>query len=187
MALTPAQNALIKADIIAKPDLAVQPNNADGNIEIARLYNLPSNPVVKVWATNAKVSDISDAIQWDKFTPVDAADETNIYTNRLLLIQTKQINLQSLLQGRTTVDASKPNVRAGLRDAVIALPAGVAGAAVSAGGVSGVNVLNACLRTATRLEALLSTGAAPPLGGVTADIMGFEGAVGYQAIETARI
>ena len=132
------------------------------------------------------MADIGSAIQWDKFTPVDAADETNVYTNRLLLIQTKQINLQSILQGKTTVDVSKPNIRAALRDAVIALPAGVAGAAVSAGGASGVNVLNACVRLGTRLEKLLSTGP-QATGTVTADIMGFEGAVGYQAIETARI
>ena len=187
MALTPAQNALIKADILAQPDLQNLPNNADGAYEIARLYNLPAAPAFQVWATNAKVNDISNAIQWGKYTPVDVPDGTALYTNRLLAIQTKQINLQSLLQGRTTVDASKANIREGLRDAVISLPAGAGGGAVAAGGASGVDVLTACLRNATRLEKLLSAGPAPTLGGITADIMGFEGTVTYQAIETARI
>lgn len=187
MALTPAQNAVIKADILAQPDLQNIPNNTDGAIDIAKAYNLPAVPELKVWATNAKVNDISNAIDWSKFTPTDVPDGNAITTNRLLVIQTKQINLQNLLQGRVTVDASKPNIRAGLRDAVIALPAGVAGANVSAGGASGVDVLNACLRSATRLEKLLSLGPAPALGGVTADIMGFEGTVGFQAIENARI
>ena len=111
------------------------------------------------------------------------------YTNALLVIQTKQMNLQAMTQGRETVNAAKVNVRTGLRDAVISVPAGAASGGavttVSPGGGSGANVLNACLRKATRLEKLLSSPVAT-LGGVTANVMAFEGAISYQQIEAAR-
>ena len=183
MALTTAQIAALKADILANSDLNSQPMSNLGSLEIAKLYNAAST--TPVWRTDAPVSAINDAIDWSKFTPVDAVDATVIYTNRLLMIQTKQINLQSILQGRTTVDASKANVRAGLRDAVIALPAGAAGATVAAGGAGGVTVLNAMTRMATRFEKLFA-GADATTGPTTAKLLVIEGAVSGDDIQTAR-
>lgn len=181
--MTPAQLATLKADILANPDLASQPLTNLGSIAIRDLYNTAST--TDVWRTEAPVKDIYDAIDWSKFTPADAADGTAIYTNRVLLIQTKQMNLQSMLQGRATVDASKANVRAGLRDAVIALPAGAAGASVAAGGASGVTVLTALTRKATRFEKLFSTSTATT-GTVTANLLVLEGSVSSDDIQTAR-
>ena len=183
--LTTEQKAVVKADILAAPDLSIYPENSDGSWAIADLYNLPASPEVKVWNTRAPISAIYDAIVWANFTPNDAADGTALYTNRLLAIQTKQMNLQSMIQGRETIDASKANVRAGLRDAVVSIPSGAAGAAVSAGGVSGVNVMNALTRPATRLEALLASGPVQT-GTVSAGVMGHEGGVNYQQIDLAR-
>jgi hypothetical protein len=183
MPLTSAQYAALKADILASPDMASQPMTSAGALTIADLYNAAST--TDVWRTDAPAQAIYDAIDWSKFTPVDAADGTTIYTNRLLLIQTKQMNLTNILQGRSTVDASKANLRAGLRDAVIALPAGVSGAAVAAGGVSGVNVLNACLRKATRFEKLFATNTATT-GSVTANLLVLEGQVSVDDIQIAR-
>lgn len=186
MAFTSAQRSLILADIIANPaDLGAWVNNADGNIEVAKLYNAEAVPTLKVWRTDAPVSDIVDAIDFSKYTPTDAPEITGMFTARALAIQTKQINLQTMIQGRDTINAAKANVRAGLRDAVIALPAGTGGAAVSAGGTSGVNVLNACTRNATRLEKLLSTGA-QVTGTVTADVMGWEGMISYNDLLNLR-
>ena len=189
MALTTQQLQIIKADIAASPDMNTLPANSDGSFEIARLYNLAST--TDVWRTDAPTKAIFDAINWSAYTPTDVpsvgdtAAQAVLFTNRLLSIQTKQMNLQNMLIGRETIDASKANIRAGLRDAVIALPSGTNGAAVSAGGASGVTVLTACVRKATRIEKLLSTGPTT-IGTVSANVMGFEGNVSYQDIEAAR-
>ncbi len=183
--MTPAQIATIKADIAANADMNTLPANSDGSYAIAELYNQPASPTFNVWRTDASVQAIYDAINWSLYTPVDAPEATGIYTARALAIQTKQMNLQNILQGRDTIDCSKANVRAGLRDAVIAVPAGTNGAAVSPGGASGATVLANCIRPATRLEKLLSTGSATT-GSTTANLLGFEGQVSYPQIDLAR-
>jgi len=185
MALTSAQQAAIKADILANPDLSAQPNNSDGAFEIARLYNLPASPTFLVWRTDAPTADIFDSINWSLYTPSDSPDNTATYTNRLLAIQTKQMNLQNMLVGRDTLNCAKANIRAGLRDAVIQIPAGAGGAMVSPGGVSGATVLAVCTRNATRLEKLLSTGSVTT-GTTTAAVMGYEGQIDYYAVQQAR-
>lgn len=183
MSLTTAQLATLKADILASSDMNTQPMTSGGALVIAGLYNVQS--VTDVWRTEAPVQNIYDAIDWSKYTPTDAADSTAVYTNRLLLIQTKQMNLQNILTGRSTVDASKTNLRAGLRDAVIALPAGASGAAVTAGGTSGVTVLNALTRKATRFEKLFATSTATT-GTVTANLLVLEGNVSVDDVQAAR-
>lgn len=183
MPLTTQQLQSIKADIAASADMNTLPANSDGSFEIARLYNLPST--TDVWRTEAPTKAIFDSITWANFTPTDAADATATYTNRILAVQTKQMNLQNMLVGRDTIDASKANIRAGLRDAVIQLPTGTAGAMLSAGGASGVTVLTACVRKATRIEKLLAS-AGVTTGTVTAGVMGFEGNISYIDIDLAR-
>ncbi len=183
MQLTPAQYTVIAADILANADMNTVSRDNYGCQTICDLYNAPST--TDVWATSASVNTITDGIDWSKFTPVDGADGTVSYTNRALLIQTKQMNLQLMLQGRTTIDASKANIRAGLRDAVINLPAGVSGAPVSASGASGINVLNALTRKATRLEKLFAS-AGVATGSVTAGILIFEGTVSNDQMQSIR-
>lgn len=183
MSLTTAQLATLKADILANSDMNAQPAGNTGAYAIAALYNAASS--TDVWRTEAPVSAITDAIDWSKYTPVDAADGTAIFTNRLLVIQTKQMNLQSMIQGRTSVDASKANLRAGLRDAVIALPAGASGAAVAAGGTGGATVLAALVRKATRFEKLFAVTSAQT-GTVTANLLALEGNVSSDDVQTAR-
>jgi hypothetical protein len=183
MALTTQQLQAIKADIAASPDMNTLPNNSDGAFEIARLYNLPST--TDVWRTNTPTKDVFDAITWANYTPNDVADGTTLYTNRMLAAQTKQMNLQNMLTGRDTVDTSKANIRAGLRDAVISLPTGTGGAIVTAGGVSGATVMAACVRKATRIEKLLAS-APVATGSVSAGILSFEGSISYQDIEMAK-
>ncbi len=183
--MTPAQLQTLGAYIAADPVLSLIPNSNDGAYEVAAALNLPASPAYSVWQTSVPTQDIFDAIDWAKFTPTDAADGSNIYTNRLLMIQTKQMNLQNILMGRDTVNARKANVREGLRDAVIQLPAGVAGSIVAAGGASGVNVLNKMVRPARLIEKILVTGAATT-GSVTAGLMGYEGTVSPGDVSTAR-
>jgi len=190
MPFTNAQLQAIKTEINNDPALSSQPMNSDGAFAIAEALNRLDVPDFFVWRTDARVRDIFDAIDWAKYTPIDAVDATNasIYTARLLAIQTKQINLQNMLVGRDTIDTSRVNIRAGLRDAVIQLPSGAQGVATSAGGVSGVNVLNICVRKALRIERVLALASAPSdtTGTVTARIMGYEGQISYPDVELAR-
>lgn len=183
MALTTAQYAALKADILANSDLNSLPMSNTGHTEIARLYNLAST--TDVWRTDASVSSIADAINWAAYTPTDLPDTTQIYMSRVLVIQTKQMNLQMMLQGRSTLDASKANIRAGLRDAVTALPSGTAGAAISAAGAGGVTVLNALVRKALRIEKLFM-GSTATTGTITANLLVYEGTITPDDVATAR-
>ena len=185
MFLTPNQLAALLADINKDPVLSILPVNGDTSQAIATAYNLPSSPVVNAWRTEVPISNIYDAITWTNYTPNDAPDITTIFTNRALVIQTKQMNLQNILQGRSTIDSSKANVRAGLRDAVILLPAGTGGAMVSAGGLGGATVLAACLRIATRAEALYAT-TQSTTGTITGNLLVFEGSISGTEVQIAR-
>ena len=164
--MTAAQIAALRADILADPVLAAKPNNGDSHLEIAQLYNLAAVPTFMVWHPRAQVSAILDTFNLAAFTPVDTILETDLdpaisrRVARLLMIQVKQMNLQIMLQGRDALDCTLPNVRAGLRDALIQVPAGVAGANVAVAGASAATALTACLRQATRAEKLFSSGSA---------------------------
>lgn len=181
--LNTTQLQTLKAAILAETDpVLVAARTGGATAAMAEWYNLNSS--VFVWKTNAKTTDILDSITWSSFTSNDAADGTVIYTNRLLSVQTKQMNLQNMLIGRETVDTSKVNIRAGLRDAVIALPTGALGASVSAGGASGSTVLNACTRLANNVEKLFAT-VDSATGTVTAKLLTYEGRVSDRDILTA--
>jgi hypothetical protein len=88
------------------------------------------------------------------------------------------MNLQNMTLGRELIDASKPNIRAGIVDSVTALPAGVNGALVSAGGASGVNVATSMTRKANRIEKLFAT-VSETAGTVTANLLTLEGTLSF--------
>lgn len=182
--LTPAQVATLKDSIIANtasyPDAVDQ---RDGPI-IAAFYNTLASPDYLVWRSDASVDDALDAIDFSKYTPTDAADTTTIYTNRLGVINIKQMNLQIMLQGRTKINAAKLNIRTALRDAVILIPSGASGANVQAAGAGGVTLMTMLVRKATVFEKLFAS-SAPTLGGVTANLMAVEGQVQAQQIVDA--
>lgn len=184
--LTTAQQATLAADIANDPVLNALPHNSDGAFEIARQYNALADPAFYVWRRDAPVDDIFDAITWANLTPVDVpsvADSAQVaaaQTTRALICQAKQINLQMLLQGRTTINATKLKVRQALTDSLQNVPAGTSGANLDAGWLAVKNVL---YRPATRLEKLLATG-----NGTTGQpaTMGFEGSISYPEVEQAR-
>jgi len=178
--LTNTQLLAIKADIAANSDLNSNPNNADGNFEIARLYNLMAVPDYYVWSSNVQIADIMDAIMWANFTPADAADGTQTWTNRSLSCQGKQFNLQTMLVGRSSIDATKANIRGGLQDAMTALPSGPGGANRSGGWAT---VLLTLSRKARRVEKVLAAGTGTQLAPATAV---FEGQISPGQVETAR-
>lgn len=189
MTLTSEQTTALKADILADPILATKPMTSAGAGEIAEAYKAIS--AVDVWRSATPVSDIYDAIDTTKYTPADAPSSTNtaqesaLWLNRSQLILIKQAVLQYLLQGKDSLSTAKAVIRANLRDAVIAIPAGANGAAISAGGGNGITVLNACKRKANRFEALFAT-IDSTTGPVTAKLLVLEGEVSTDDIQAAR-
>lgn len=154
--MSPEQLILLKAAIAAETDQAfVDLRNAVATGAMTEWFNAPSSPAFYVWKTSASVDDIYDAIDWAKLTPNDAADGTEMYTNRALLCQAKQINLQIMLQGRERINATKTKVRNGLTDALQSVPSGAGGAAQDAGWLAAKNTM---YRIATRGEKLYATG-----------------------------
>lgn len=194
MALTNTQLNALKTAINGSPTWAAFPETTDGYAALAQALNAPANPAFTVWRTDAPVSAILDAINFALYTPNDAvggADTDPVLSRKigwLLTAQTKQMNLQLMLQGRDRFNAAPPNARGGLRDAVIQLPTGSGGANTAPGGASGVTVLTACTRNATEAEKILATNsqASDTTGTVTARVMGFEGLLSGQDVEAAR-
>jgi hypothetical protein len=150
------QLATLKNAIAAETNPAfVGLRNAGATGAMAEFYNQPSEPAFYVWKTNASVDDIYDAIDWAKLTPNDVSDGTALYTNRALLCQAKQINLQIMLQGQMRVNATKTKIRNGLTDALQNVPSGTAGAIQDGGWLA---VKNTMYRQCTRGERLYATG-----------------------------
>ena len=187
--MTPAQLTTLRAACFADPTAAAffaAPGNAAG----LRAY-LNGASGSNAWRTDAPVNAILDAINWGTYTPSDAiasADPTlTQQVGRLLAIQTKQMNLQLMVQGRDVLNCSRPNVRGGLRDAVIQVPSGAGGAATSPGGANGATVLAQCVRPATRAEVMLAaqSQASDTTGTTTARVLTFEGDV--QDVEAATL
>jgi hypothetical protein len=155
--MTPAQLATLKAHIAANQDPAVISAAATGNdTELARLYNLPST--FYVWRSTTPADEIADAILWDRLTPVDTPDGSAIQTNRLLLCQVKQMNLQVLLQGRDTIGTGRLNLRNGLSDALQNVPSAAGGAPQDAGWAGAGRVKAVINRLATVAERAFATG-----------------------------
>lgn len=180
--MTPEQKAIMQADIIAKQQPGQPLDGITNETPIAAHYNALSG--TRAWRTEVPTKTVRAAITLSSYTPNDAPDGTAIFTNRALVAQNKQINLQLMLQGLDTIDASLPQARADLRDAVIQLPTGASGALVSASGASGVNVLTACTRFATVGELLLAvaTQGSDTTGTVTARVFGWQGVFNEQLI-----
>ncbi len=179
--MTPEQITALRAACFADPTAAAYfqaPGDANG---LQAYLNGASG--INVWRSDARVAKIIDAITWANYTPNDvvASGDTDPLLSRkigwLLTVQTKQMNLQLMLQGRESLNCALPNVRAGLRDAVVQVPTGAGGANTSPGGSSGVNALNACVRVGTRAEIMLAAAskASDTTGSVTARVMTWEG------------
>lgn len=166
--MTPAQITLVKAAIAADPVASVATMDDPGH-QVVQLWLNGIDPAYFVWRSITDAPSVNDSISWANLTPTDAADNTATFTNRALVCQAKQINLQILLQGRDYINSGRSNIRAGFQDALTNVPSGVGGAIQSAGWSA---VKAAMTRNATVLERILATGtgtAASPAN------MGYEG------------
>jgi hypothetical protein len=180
MMLTPAQQAALKAFIEADPVFSLYPHNYDGAYDLAVALQALAEPAFQVWKTDAMVSDIYDAITWANFTPANpSAGSGSDVTNWLLACQGKQFNLQTLLSGRDTLNAAKPNIRSGLQDATTSIPSGVAGA-TKAGGWTNIQLV--IQRPANILEKLFATGTGSQASPAT---MAIEGSINHTDLHTA--
>jgi hypothetical protein len=160
MALTAAQLATLKADILADPILSAQPMNSDGAFEIARLYNLQAEPAFVVWRTAVSLSEITQSDSW-AWVEVD-----NLTVGKA--------RLWEWMFDAGEANPAKPNVRAG----IVECWSGTAGRnAVQAA------VLAVCKRNSTRAEKLFATGTGTTQSPAT---MEFEGMLSYQDVEAAR-
>lgn len=153
--LIKSQYATLKTYINSQPALAASAAANDWTA-IADVLNAPVIPDFWLWKTSCPVDDIFDSITWANFTPTDAPDLTAAWTNRSLACQGKQFNIQTILSGRQTINATKSNIRTGLQDALTNVPSGTGGALFSGGWA---NVRNVLKRTASLIESIYATGA----------------------------
>ena len=141
MALTAAQLTTLGNDIAANTNTAPGTSgaikdlahDADNAFAVAAFYNLFPASDYFGWRDDVPIGDVYNTVTWANYTPQDPADSTVLYQNRALLCQTKQMNLQLLLQGRTTFDAGRTNLRTGLNDATTSIPSGAGGINKSGG------------------------------------------------------
>jgi len=151
--MTPAQASTLKALALAN-QTAVDIIAAGNDVALAEWFNQPTTTYV--WKNYTPSDDVFDAIAWANLTPLDTPDGSATYTNRALLCQAKQINLQIMLQGKERVATAKPNIRNSLSDALLNVPSAAGGATQGAGWPA---VKAAISRIGTRAEMALATGA----------------------------
>jgi hypothetical protein len=165
--LTPAQLALLKADILADSTLNAFPNNPDGNTAIAAAYAIAASPNYWVWRTFVADQEIYER----SFGA--GADQNWSWTTYIGRSQGERDAWRQMVNMAGGLNPSLSNTRAGVADIF--------------SGAGGANqrtyLLTVSRRLATRVEKLLATGA-----GTTANpsVMGFEGMLSADDVQAAR-
>jgi hypothetical protein len=160
MSLTPAQQATLKADILADGTLNAFPDNPDGNIEIAAAYNIIAVPDFTVWRSNVGITETGKA-----FNGAEWAGLTGTNHSRLQTVS------QWLPEG---YNAGLADIRAMFDD--IWSGAG--------GQVTRASLLALWKRLATRAEKLYATGTG---SNAVPALLVFEGALTYTDVHLARV
>lgn len=164
MALTAAQQATLKADILADQVLSAFPNNSDGAFAIAAIYNAVASPDFYIWRTSVPVVEImQNGFDW---TRVD-----NLTVGKA--------RIWEFMTSAGILNPSQPNVRAGF-EACFSVEAGDQSTRQA--------IYNHCQRLATRAEKLFSTGTGTAathhgLGPATSTL---DGLLSYQDVQDAR-
>jgi hypothetical protein len=183
MALTPAQQATLKAFVEADPVLSIKTPSAQSAYEIKAALAVVVDPVWYVYRTNMPKQEVQNAVAYANMTPAQSipasGDALQIWIAKALLAQGKQFNLQNLLMDSETLNFALPNIRAGIQDSLTALPTKADGTTQT----GGWNVLqNLISRSANVLEKLLSTGTGSQGSPAT---MAFEGSLNENDIGAA--
>ena len=176
MALTPQQQATLKADIIANGDLNSQPNNSDGAFEIARLYNLLASPDYWVWRTSVSKAELVQT------TSVDGTTFSWVGTGFITRSQGERDAWRELFNDQGLCNPSLASVRTSFTD--------IFSGATAPAPANRTHLAAIGRRKCTRVEKLFAVDT-PGSGagrGTTADpdTMGFEGPLSYQDVELAR-
>lgn len=163
-----------KTAILAETDptfVALRQANETG--QMADWYNQDTTFVV--WRSTATTDEILNGVSGANLTPVDTPDSSQLWMNRALACQTKQMNLQMLLQRQGTLPVGKLNIRQTLSDALQNVPAGAGGALLDAGWAGAGKVKSIISRVCNRAEKVWATGTGT--SGVPGDLGAFEGRV----------
>jgi hypothetical protein len=165
MPLTSAQNATLKAFILADPTLSAQPNNSDGNDFIRIALNVIASPDFWVWRTFVSQQEIVSATTQD-----GTVWNWTTYIGRS---QGERDGWREMFADTGGINPSLTNVRQGLAD----IFSGAGGAAQR------THLLTVGRRKATIVEKLFATGT-----GSTASpaIMVIEGGLTINDIDVAR-
>ena len=157
--LTPAQQQTLKTFIQNDAALNAIPNTLDGAWDVAAQLNLAAYPVFTVWRTNVAIDEIMrNGMDWAR------VDNLSVGKARIWEWMTKL----------GTINAAKPNIRAGIDAAWVGTAADLAVRAA---------VYTHCKRAATVVEKLFASGTGSDAVPAT---MAFEGAIGFQDVYDAR-
>jgi hypothetical protein len=160
MIFTTLQSQAIKAEILADPTMSAMADPAVNNYQgICDILNADAAGPFVVWRTTTPLESIRNAIDWAKMTPAQSLDATVTQTNRFLIVQSKQINLNSLITGATSIPSGLANIRSAFQDALTALPTKSDGTNQPAGWTA---VQTAMQRNARRYEKVLIGNVAAP-------------------------
>lgn len=163
--LSTAQQAVVKADILADPTLNSQPNNSDGAFAIADAYNVAA--VIDFWVWRTSVTEA-------ECVGTNSVDGTTwSWTSYIGRSQGERDGWREMFADTGRINPAQANIRQGLAD----IFSGAGGAAQR------THLLAIARRKASRIERLLATGTGSTAAPAT---MGFEGPVIYQDILTAR-
>lgn len=78
--MTSQQLVTLKADILADPVLAAQPNNSDGDFAIAAAYNLQASPAFIVWKTLVSITQVGGNIVATELAGLTSLNLTRLQT-----------------------------------------------------------------------------------------------------------
>lgn len=170
--MTPEQIVTLRAACFADPVAAAFFTPRD-NVGLCGYLN--QNSAFIVWRSTTSAPDIMNAITWANFTPTDTPTGDPDALQREYRCQGKQLNLQILLQGRDSLPTGRANIRNGLSDALVNVPAGTDGAMLDAGWLGAGKVKAAISRPANRGEVVFATGTGS--AGVPGVLGSFEGEV----------
>lgn len=164
MALTPAQQATLKAAILADPELSAFPNTSDGNFDMANSTTTGLRALVAgyiVWRSAVTIDEITRADNFD-WTRVDnlSVGKDRIWT--------------WMFDGTNTINPSKANVRVGIDSVWVGTQADLNVRAV---------VYAQCKRVANKLEKIFATGTGSD---ASPAVMAVEGTISGQDVSTAR-
>jgi hypothetical protein len=179
MPLSPAQLTTLKAHIDASADLNAQPDNSDGNAEVARLLNLTASPDYWAWRTSVPKNEYTQSTSADGtvFAWTGAGFITRSQGERDAWVQ--------LFNASGAVNPSLANVRTAFAD--------IFSGATAPAPANRAHLSAVSRRKVTRAERLFvaATVGGPAQTGARGattnpDTLGFEGAVTASDVDSAR-